>query len=178
MLLAILLSFSTSSISPSLLKTEGFPRGSDTKESACQCKRPKFSPWVGKIPWRREWLTTPVFLPGESHGQRGLAGYIQFMGSQRVRCDWVTNTHWKFCIKNCHFDSLVPPATSLKGCLYLMFGFCSWNFLLNLLQEGFCPKPHQNFSCQNHQWSPSAYYFFLGNFSYLASDYHSFLVLP
>ena len=32
-------------------------------------------PWVGKIPWRREWLPTPVFLPGESHGQRSLVGY-------------------------------------------------------------------------------------------------------
>ena len=32
-------------------------------------------PWVGKIPWRREWQPTPVFLPGESHGQRSLAGY-------------------------------------------------------------------------------------------------------
>ena len=32
-------------------------------------------PWVKKIPWRREWQSTPVFLPGESHGQRGLADY-------------------------------------------------------------------------------------------------------
>ena len=31
--------------------------------------------WVGKIPWRRKWQPTPVFLPGESHGQRSLAGY-------------------------------------------------------------------------------------------------------
>ena len=31
--------------------------------------------WVGKIPWRRAWQPTPVFLPGESHGQRSLAGY-------------------------------------------------------------------------------------------------------
>ena len=31
-------------------------------------------PWVGKIPWRREWLPTPVFLPGEFHGQRTLVG--------------------------------------------------------------------------------------------------------
>ena len=30
---------------------------------------------VGKIPWRRKWQPTPVFLPGESHGQRNLAGY-------------------------------------------------------------------------------------------------------
>jgi len=37
--------------------------------------RPGFDPWVGKIPWRREWQPTPVFLPGESHGQRSLAGH-------------------------------------------------------------------------------------------------------
>ena len=34
-----------------------------------------FHPWVGKIPWRMAWRPTPVFLPGESHGQRSLAGY-------------------------------------------------------------------------------------------------------
>ena len=34
-----------------------------------------FNPWVEKIPLRREWLPTPVFLPGEVHGQRSLAGY-------------------------------------------------------------------------------------------------------
>ena len=39
------------------------------------CRRPRFNPWVGKIPWRSEWQPTPVFLPGESHGQRSLAGY-------------------------------------------------------------------------------------------------------
>ena len=37
--------------------------------------RPGFDPWVGTIPWRRERLTTPVFWPGESHGQKSLAGY-------------------------------------------------------------------------------------------------------
>ena len=39
-----------------------------------QCRRPRFDPWVGKIPWRREWQLTPVFLPGESHVQSSLAG--------------------------------------------------------------------------------------------------------
>ena len=38
-------------------------------------QRPVFGPWVGKIPWRREWLPTTVFLPGEFHGQSSLAGY-------------------------------------------------------------------------------------------------------
>ena len=46
------------------------------KEEIClQCWRPGFSPQVGKIPWRRDWLPTPVFLPGEFHGQRSMAGY-------------------------------------------------------------------------------------------------------
>ena len=40
-----------------------------------QCGRPGFNPWVGKIPWRREWQPTLVFLPGKSHGQRSLVGY-------------------------------------------------------------------------------------------------------
>ena len=47
------------------------------KEPNCQCrrsKRPGFHPWVRKIPWRRKWQPTAVFLPGESHGQRSLAG--------------------------------------------------------------------------------------------------------
>ena len=40
-----------------------------------QCRRPGVDPWVGKIPWRRERLPTPVILPGEFHGQRSLVGY-------------------------------------------------------------------------------------------------------
>ena len=40
-----------------------------------QCRRPGFDPWVRKIPWGREWLPTPVFLPGDFHGQRSLEGY-------------------------------------------------------------------------------------------------------
>ena len=52
--------------------------GAPSKESSCQSRSPKrrcSAPWVGKIPWRRAWQPTPVFLPGESHGQRSLAGY-------------------------------------------------------------------------------------------------------
>ena len=43
--------------------------------NAGRCKRCGFNPWVGEIPWRREWQSIPVFLPGEFHGQRSLAGY-------------------------------------------------------------------------------------------------------
>ena len=45
------------------------------KESACQCRRYGFDSWVGKIPWRRKWQATPLFLPGKSRGQRSPAGY-------------------------------------------------------------------------------------------------------
>ena len=51
---------------------------SSGKEPVCQCRKGKrcgLDPWVGKIPWRRAWNPTPVFLPGKSHGQRSLAGY-------------------------------------------------------------------------------------------------------
>ena len=53
------------------------PKWCSGKESAWQCRRCRrrgFDPWVGKIPWRRKWQPTPVFLPGESHGQRNLVG--------------------------------------------------------------------------------------------------------
>ena len=43
--------------------------------NAGDIKRPGFSPCIGKIPWRRAWHPTPVFLPREPHGQRSLAGY-------------------------------------------------------------------------------------------------------
>ena len=48
--------------------------GSDCKESACNAGD-GFDPWVGKIPWRRERLPTPIFLLGELYGERSLAGY-------------------------------------------------------------------------------------------------------
>ena len=53
----------------------GLPWWLSGKEPACQCRRRGFGPWVGKIPWRKKWQPTPVFLPEKSHGQRSLVGY-------------------------------------------------------------------------------------------------------
>ena len=56
----------------------GFPGGTSGKEPTYQSKRYKrleIYPWVRKISWRKAWQPTPVFLPGESYGQRSLAGY-------------------------------------------------------------------------------------------------------
>ena len=64
---------------PKMMKAQpwwGFP-GDSCKEPTCQCRRLKRSNlWVGKIPWRRAWQPTPVFLPGESHGQRSLQAAV------------------------------------------------------------------------------------------------------
>ena len=64
----------------------GFLGDSVGKESTCNAgdaDRHGFDPQVGKIPWRRKWQCTPVFLPGESHGQRILVGYSPL--GRRVR---------------------------------------------------------------------------------------------
>ena len=75
----------------------GNPRYLSGKESTCQCRRcqkRQFNPWVRKILWRRAWPLTPVFLPGESHGQRSQAGYSP--QGRRVRHDWATSLNFNF----------------------------------------------------------------------------------
>ena len=71
---------------------QGFPGGASGKEPACHCrtyKRHRFDPWVGKMPWRRAWQLTPVFLPEESYGQRRLAGYSSW-GRKKLNMTEVT----------------------------------------------------------------------------------------
>ena len=60
---------------------------SDGKESACQCRRPEFNPWVRKIPWRRAWQPTSLFLPGAFPWTKE-PSRLQFIGSQRVKHNW------------------------------------------------------------------------------------------
>ena len=50
----------------------GCPGGAGGKESTCQCRRHRFDPWIGKMPWSRKWQSTSVFLPGKFQGQRSL----------------------------------------------------------------------------------------------------------
>ena len=55
----------------------GFPGGARSKEPSWQCRRHErcgFGPRVRKIPWRRAWQPTPVFLPRKSYGERSLVG--------------------------------------------------------------------------------------------------------
>ena len=69
------------------------PMWHNGKEYACQCgrhRRAGFSPWVGKIPWRRKWQHTPVLLPEEPYGQRSLADYR--LGGLKKSDNWA-GTH-------------------------------------------------------------------------------------
>ena len=79
------------------LISQGFSGGTGCEEPTCQCRRPKncgFDPWVGKISWRRKWQPIPVFLTGESHGQRSLAGHSPWGHTE-------SDTTW-------HISSLTP----------------------------------------------------------------------
>ena len=61
-----------------VLRVKGLPGSTSGKEPLCQCRgwrRHRFDSWVGKIPCRESWQPTPVFLPGETHGQKSLEDY-------------------------------------------------------------------------------------------------------
>ena len=73
----------------SCLKVHHFPVAQTVKNLPA-VRRPEFDPRVGKIPWRREWPHTPVFVPREFHEQRSLVGWSPW--GHRVRLDWMTYT--------------------------------------------------------------------------------------
>ena len=86
---------------------QGFPIRARGKELACQCRRHKrcrFHLWFGKIPWRRAGQPTPVFLPGESHGQRSLAGYSPWGCKESARTE---ATEPKLMHKCSHFTQVI-----------------------------------------------------------------------
>ena len=65
------------------------------KEPTCQCRRYKrcgFDPWLQKILWKRKWQPTPIFLPGEFHGQKSLAGYNQWDRKELDTTEWLSTS--------------------------------------------------------------------------------------
>ena len=71
-----------------------------------------FTPWVGKIPWRREWQPTPVFLPGESHGQRNVLGYRPWGCKESNPTEQLTYTHIYFTYGSVYAFMLLSPFVS------------------------------------------------------------------
>ena len=76
------------------------PRWLSSEESACQCRRGRFDPWVRKTPWRRKWQPTPVFLPGESTDRGAWRATVQGVAKSRTQ------------LSNFHFTSLHRPHLS------------------------------------------------------------------
>ena len=104
-------------------------------EAACkvclQCGRPGFDPWVGKIPWRRKWQPTPVFLPGKSHGQRSLVGYCPWGRKESDTTERLHFNKWQKCNHSPFWVTLGSPSVSpapillpvpLLPLCYLLFG--------------------------------------------------------
>ena len=89
-----------------------FPGGSDGKEFACNTGDPGSIPGSGISPGEGNGNPLPGFLPGESHGQRSLVGYIQSMESQRLGHDLVTNT---FTLKETKKSSALSKKCYVKA---------------------------------------------------------------
>ena len=92
-----------------------------------QTRRPGFNPWVRKISWRREWLPTPVFLPGEFHGQRTLVGYSP--QGLRVRHDWATHSFFLLLV------SFLIWVVTLELFSCFLHGASEWTVLLHSLEN-------------------------------------------
>ena len=80
-------------------------------------KRPGFDPWVWKSPWRRAWQPTPVFLPGESHGQRSLVGYSPWSCKELDTTDWLHAHVYAHTHTHTHTHTHRLPRTVLKTIL-------------------------------------------------------------
>ena len=108
-----------------------FLGGTSGKESTCQCRRHNrswFDPWVGKIFWRKAWQPTPVSLLGESHGQRGLVGYIpqhrkesdMTEGSQHTQ-SWPIEEDWKMRERKIQVFLSLPISSNLTPKAIIFF---------------------------------------------------------
>ena len=109
---------------------QGFPGGSVSEgriHLQCRkCRRHGFNLWVGKTPWRRKWQPAPIFLPGESHGQRSLVGYSSRGGKESDVTEWIPFP-LSFSIQYCL--PIMVPASSLVWSYDLRHSLSSLSYL-------------------------------------------------
>ena len=133
-------------VNPQVRGSQGFPSGASGKESACQCRRCKrlgFALWAWKIPWRKALQPTLVFLPGESCGQRNLAGWG---GEESDTTEATSHTHTH--------THMVPNQTPLThGLMTWLFTHwwsshaCWWFPSRPLVQRDSAPSYRQPWVC-------------------------------
>ena len=106
------------------------------KKTRLQCRRPGFNSWVRKIPWRRTWQPTPVFLPGKSHGQRSLAGYSPRGDKESDTTERLTLSHFLICRMWLLIDRMdcIPNA-------YLLGKGMGWHAVTGGEQQRTCCPP-------------------------------------
>ena len=126
-----------------------FPGGSDGKESSCQYRRHQFDPWVRKIPWRREWQPTPVFLPGESPGQRSLVGYSQWGHkesdtTEQYNSNLFTGERWHLMdmVQPIYFPPLQEEKVRPTVPLLLLNTVCLFSILSCKITDLWCKVTH------------------------------------
>ena len=125
-------------------------------------RRPGIDPWVKKIPWRRKWQPIPVFLPGESHGQRSLVGYSPWGHKELDTTEWLTlppfillyptvhtaTVTWKASEELTHFQGAFWPCLVKRGTgtplwLTMMGGYRnSWPWRSHFQQGPPAPMKH------------------------------------
>ena len=129
-------------------KKLGLPRWHGGKECACQSRRHKwrgFSHWVGKIPWRRKWQPTPVFLPGEFHGQRCLVVYSLWDCKESDMTKHTHNTHT-------HSNFLLFSLSNLESTTHQQVSL-TWSLKLSWISP-FLPCPLLVLTCLGLNFSP------------------------
>ena len=116
---------------PTLAPREGFPGGSVVKNLPAmqRWRRCGFDPWVRKIPWRRKWQPTPVFLPGKSQGQKSQVDYNPRGHKESNRTEDLSTAQYS-SRGSVHF-SLVAHVTSPAT-------LCSMQILSSLTTDGTC----------------------------------------
>ena len=138
---------------PGMISVMGFPGSGSAVRNCLQCGRHRrrgFDPWAWKMPRRRAWQPTPVFLPGASHGLSSLVGYSPW-AHKRVRHDWSkwASTHRYLCWGTLpHFQLFKSVSFFLSLSLRNILLFLKplfknkVNCYVSSLEEWWCRKGH------------------------------------
>ena len=104
-----------------------------------QYRRPGFCPWIGKIPWKRKWQPTPVFLPGEFHGQRNWWAIVDGVAESDTT-EWLVYTH----MKTRFFSFAVQIVSALALSHRFIFLLCPVDIIMDFLSTFLLSGPKRS----------------------------------
>ena len=122
--------------------------GTSGKGPTCQCRRQKrcgFNPWVRESPWRWAWQSTPVFLPGESHGQRDLVGYSPWARPELDMTERLTHTQHG-SLQQCMSTLFVIPSFILGIILKYFLWLDIWKIICCCFKFALCWEMYSAYS--------------------------------